>query len=187
MERHQKQKLLKLSRVLLENRLINTSHNLKQYKEKVFEQKQGVFVTLHLNGELNGCMGHIEATESIYENVIHLSQAAAFEDIRFASLTAEDLRDLNIEISILSIPKKLSANSNRELIQQIRPGIDGVILYTGYHSAMFLPQVWEQIPDRESFVDQLCRKAGQSMDYWRSNPIEVLVYQVECFEEKYEP
>jgi AmmeMemoRadiSam system protein A len=142
-----------------------------------------MFVTLHLKGELKGCIGHIEAIDSIYENVIYLVQAAAFEDLRFTPLTKEELEDVNIEISILTVPNKLQGDSNEELIEQIRPGIDGVILLTGYHHATFLPQVWEQLPDRESFLSHLCLKAGLNRTYWQEAPLEFSTYQVECFQE----
>ena len=183
MEKDQRQKLLQLARTVLEKRLKGTAPEFQDYNEKAFNEKRGVFVTLHLDGELKGCIGHIEASESVYDNVIYLSQAAAFEDGRFSPLTEYELDRVEIEISILSVPEKLTADSNIEMVNMLRPGIDGVILLAGYQHSTFLPQVWEQLPDRESFMTHLCMKAGASGDYWKFNPIELSIYQVECFSE----
>lgn len=183
MEQAQKQKLLQLARSVLEHRLKGVTPKHKAYYEKAFEEKRGVFVTLHLDGDLKGCIGHIEAKESIYDNVTYLSQAAAFEDPRFSPLTENELERVEIEISILSVPEKLAANNNIELIKMLRPNIDGVILLTDNRQATFLPQVWEQFPKRENFMTHLCMKAGLDSEYWKFNPIEIRVYQVDCFNE----
>ena len=90
---------------------------------------------------------------------------------------------MEIEVSILSEPKPLEYEDGKDLIAKLRVNIDGVILRKGYHSATFLPQVWEQLPKPEDFLSHLCRKAGLAADAWRTSKPEISTYQVEYLEE----
>ncbi|MFH2129314.1 MAG: AmmeMemoRadiSam system protein A [bacterium] len=183
MEPHNRKKLLLLARKVLEQELLGINGNLEQYNIEPFQQKNGVFVTLLKNGNLRGCIGRIEADLPLYKNIIDLSKAAAFNDHRFEKLTAGELEEIMIEISILSVPKAVEGISSFEKIMKIKPKKDGVVLSADGRKATFLPQVWESIPVREDFVSDLCRKAGLSRDYWKRNPINLSTYQVEFFKE----
>ena len=122
------------------------------------------FVTLTQNGRLRGCIGSLEAHRPLGEDVRHNARAAALSDPRFPSLTSEELASTRIEVSLLSTPKLLAFADHADLIAQLRPGEDGLILECGEASGTFLPQVWESLPDPEQFVAELKRKAGVAPD-----------------------
>lgn len=183
MEAYLQQNLLLFSRRVLENELYHSGHDLREFDVPEFEEKRGMFVTLHKKGKLRGCIGRLEAKSSIYDNVIDLSKAAAFEDHRFSNLTSKELKTVKIEISLLTVPEELEGTSTFEKMLQIKPKKDGVILSTGARNATFLPQVWESVPIREDFISELCRKAGLPKDYWENNNLDISVYRVEYFEE----
>jgi MEMO1 family protein len=120
------------------------------------------FVTLTQNGRLRGCIGSLEAHRPLGEDVSHNARAAALSDPRFAPLTSDELASTRVEVSLLSTPKLLAFADHADLIAQLRPGEDGLILECGEASGTFLPQVWEGLPDPEQFVAELKRKAGLS-------------------------
>ena len=150
----------------------------------VFLERRGTFVTLTINGNLRGCIGHIIPRESLIEGIRVNAVNAAFRDPRFRPLSREELDRVRVEISILTEPKPLSYSDARDLLAKLRPGIDGVIIKKGYREATFLPQVWDQLPDKKEFLTHLCLKAGLSGDEWKSGDLEVRVYQVQAFEEQ---
>ncbi|HRR20204.1 MAG TPA: AmmeMemoRadiSam system protein A [Desulfomonilia bacterium] len=151
--------------------------------EDVTGQKRGVFVTLHKHGQLRGCIGFLEARETVVDAVRHNAVNAAFHDPRFHPLRPSEIDDIDIEVSVLTEPKTLEYSDSDDLLSRLRPGVDGVIIRYGLHSATFLPQVWEQLPDGEDFLGQLCLKAGLPADAWKNRRIEVLTYQVQYFGE----
>ncbi len=151
--------------------------------DPVFSTRRGVFVTLNRRGRLRGCIGSLAGVESIVAGVRRNAVNAAFNDPRFKPLSAEELADLEIEVSILTEAEPLAFNDSDELIRKLRPGIDGVIIRDGIHSATFLPQVWEQIPVPADFLTHLCRKAGMAGNRWQRPGLTVLAYQVQYFAE----
>jgi MEMO1 family protein len=121
------------------------------------------FVTLKLEGELRGCVGALEPHRPLGEDVHANASAAAFQDPRFGPLREDELARTEIEVSLLSTPARIAFDTHAQLISTLRPGIDGVIIQhrdDPARRATFLPQVWESLPDRETFVAQLKRKAG---------------------------
>ncbi len=126
----------------------------------------GAFVSLHVAGELNGCIGNMGGTTAIAASVTELAVKAAFEDPRLPALRSVDLTDLHIEISLLSARVEVPARTRSELVAQLRPVEHGLVLRSGYRQALFLPSVWEQLPHPDLFVDQLLRKAGISPTTW---------------------
>ena len=150
----------------------------------ILTARGSAFVTLtRKNGELRGCIGSLEPTQSLVENVQANAVAAALEDYRFLPVKIEEMDHIVIEISRLTVPEPLPYEHPNELIQKIRPGIDGIVLKDGFRRATFLPQVWEKIPDPHLFLDQLCLKMGAPADLWQHKILTVLVYQVEEFHE----
>ncbi len=141
------------------------------------------FVTLTKHGDLRGCIGTLEARQPLAEDVREHAAAAALDDYRFPAVTPSELPDINIEISRLTQPQVLEYTSPEDLMQKLRPGIDGVVLRDNYRRATFLPQVWEHLPEPDQFLDQLCMKMGVQRNYWRCNPLRVETYQVEEFHE----
>ena len=141
-------------------------------------EKRATFVTLHKHGRLRGCIGSILPVRPLIEDVIHNARAAAFEDSRFPPLQPEELDEIDIEISLLTVPQPLSYEDEADLRRKIRPGVDGVIIRLDGRQATFLPSVWEQLPDFDRFFAHLCLKAGLPADCLRLHP-EVHVYQAE--------
>ena len=146
-------------------------------------EKRGTFVSLHKNGELRGCIGHIEPVQEIYKDVIDNALAATFEDTRFLPLEAEELPEIEIEISVLTQPQELKYSSVDDLLAKLVPSRDGVIIRKGYRGATYLPQVWEDLTNKEEFLSSLCQKAGLPADEWRSGELGIWTYEAEVFSE----
>lgn len=147
-------------------------------------QEQGAsFVTLTIHGQLRGCIGALEAYQPLVEDVREHAVAAAFEDPRFPPLREDELSRIQIEVSRLTRPVPLEYKDAEDLLSKLRSHIDGVIIKDGLRRATFLPQVWEKLPNPSEFMDNLCYKMGVAHQYWRSNHLDVLVYQVEEFHE----
>jgi len=140
------------------------------------------FVTLTRGGALRGCIGGLEARQPLAGDVWEHAYAAAREDPRFAPVRPEELDSLHIEVSRLGPPTPLDVAPGQRMTA-LRPGVDGVILRRGLLRATFLPQVWEKVPDPLEFLEMLCDKAGLPRSAWRQPDVEMLVYQVESFEE----
>ncbi|MGA9398236.1 MAG: AmmeMemoRadiSam system protein A [Anaerolineaceae bacterium] len=149
----------------------------------VLKANGAAFVTLTISGQLRGCIGALEAYQPLAVDVREHAVAAALEDYRFPPVTAMELSAITIEISRLTHPVPLTYNSTDSLIQNLHPGIDGVILSDGFRRATFLPQVWEQLPQPEDFLSHLCSKMGSTPDSWRKKHLDVSTYQVEEFHE----
>ena len=177
--------LLQLARtVILDHLGENTSSPLPARNTPEFMEKRGCFVTLHANGRLRGCIGIIEPIKTliagIEENAVH----AGFHDPRFSPVTLQEMKNITIEISILTKPVPLNFQDADDLKKQLKPGVHGVILTHGYHRATFLPQVWEQLPATEDFLGHLCQKAGMEKTCWKDRKTAVDVYEVSVFSEK---
>ncbi len=148
------------------------------------QQPGATFVTLTTpEGDLRGCVGALEAYQSIAEDVWEHAEAAASQDYRFQPVRAEEVEGLHIEISYLTPPMRLEYSDADDLLAKLRPEVDGVILRDGVKRATFLPQVWEKLPNAAAFLSHLCQKMGAPGDLWRRKKLEVFTYQVECFEE----
>lgn len=141
------------------------------------------FVTLTVGGQLRGCIGGLEPYHPLAEDVREHALAAALQDYRFPAVCPEELSQIKLEISRLTVPVPLEYRSPEDLLAKLRPGIDGVVLRDGARRATFLPQVWEKLPDAAGFLDNLCYKMGAAPDLWRTKHLDVLVYQVEEFHE----
>ena len=133
-------------------------------------------------GALRGCIGSLEARRPLREDVEANAVAAALHDPRFAPLTARELDDTVVEVSVLSAPAALPAADEAELLARLRPGVDGVVLSACGRRATFLPQVWEQLPDPADFLARLRRKAGLPADYWGRDVV-VETYTVTAWQE----
>jgi hypothetical protein len=147
------------------------------------QEPAATFVTLQLDGELRGCVGSLSAKKPLIEDVEANARAAAFHDSRFAPLTRREYPGIEIEVSLLSPLEKLTFKSEKELLNLLRPGVDGVVLEYGWQRGTFLPQVWEQLPDPNTFMAHLKRKAGLPADFW-SDGIEVSRYTVAKWRER---
>ncbi len=149
-----------------------------------FLESRGCFVTLTKAGELRGCIGHIFPQEPLAQAIQDNAQNAAIRDPRFPPIRQDELDQLEVEISVLSQPEPLAFNSPEDLLAKLQPGQDGVVLNVNGHTATFLPQVWEQLPEKVSFLNRLSQKAGGTPDDWRREGTQVLTYRVESFKDR---
>jgi AmmeMemoRadiSam system protein A len=177
--------LLKLARQALEDAVCNEPSKVLDLESLPPNlRKEGTtFVTLTRDGQLRGCIGGLEPYLPLAEDVRTHAVAAAFEDFRFPPLRPEELPEIKIEISRLTMPRVMDYDCQEDLLLRLRPGIDGVVLRDGRRQATFLPQVWEKIRDPELFLDQLCLKMGSPPNLWRLQRVQVFTYEVEKFEE----
>lgn len=140
-------------------------------------EPRGAFTSLYLNGELRGCVGYVLPVGSVYRAVIDTARAAAFEDTRFDPVTIEEARGLEIELSILSPPRPISAG-------EVEVGRDGLLISMAGHRGLLLPQVpKERSWDRVTFLEQTCRKAGLPADAWTRGAL-IEAFTAEVFGEK---
>jgi uncharacterized protein len=139
------------------------------------------FVTLTIQSVLRGCIGALEAYQPLVLDVVEHAAAAASEDYRFIPVNPSEIQMISIEISVLSKPQRLAYISTDDLVDKLTPGVDGVIIKDGRARATFLPQVWEQLPDKGEFLSHLCSKMGASSNLWKTKNLEVFTYQVEEF------
>lgn len=146
-------------------------------------QRRACFVTLTRQGDLRGCIGSIFPAEPLCEAVVGRAASAATDDPRFAPVEPSELDQVHIEISVLTVPQRLEFSSPEDLLEKLRPNVDGVVLRVAGREATFLPQVWEQLPDQEAYLGHLSQKAGLSPTAWRRPEAMVLTYQVEAFAE----
>lgn len=124
------------------------------------------FVTLTQNGRLRGCIGTLDAWRPLREDVQANAVAAAFQDPRFPPLRAEEWPTVRVEVSVLSELEPIQFESEADARSKLRPGLDGVVLGFDGRRGTFLPQVWEQLPDPATFIEQLKHKAGLPLHFW---------------------
>lgn len=163
-----KQQLLSLAKEAMEHRVKSGSSfsvSPDHYPENL-QTKGCSFVTLHKNGQLRGCIGALEPYQPLIMDIVEHAQAAAISDPRFPPVTEDELQQLDIEISILTPQIELAVTSEQELLKELQPHKDGLTISDGIHRATFLPAVWEQLPNPESFLKHLKRKAGLAEHQW---------------------
>ncbi|MCD8024433.1 MAG: AmmeMemoRadiSam system protein B [Candidatus Gastranaerophilales bacterium] len=132
----------------------------------VFDETGASFVTLEKNGHLRGCIGSIIAHKSLYSDLISNAKASAYNDPRFNPVSLEEINEIKIAVSLLSNPMPIEFGSENELLNEIRAEIDGIIIKDKEKRAVYLPSVWEQIPDKRMFLNSLKIKAGFSENYF---------------------
>lgn len=141
---------------------------------------RATFVTLKINNQLRGCIGTLTAHSPLVIDIADNAYSAAFKDPRFPPLSKDEFPSLQYHISILSEPEPMVIQSEDDLLSQLKPGIDGIVLHEGSRRSTFLPSVWESLPEPRSFIEHLKLKAGLAKDYW-SETIHFERYTVEEF------
>ncbi len=173
----EKKLLLELARDSITSKLLNKELPSLNLGFAAAQRPGAAFVTLHCNGQLRGCIGHIRAVRPLAETIQEMALAAAFEDPRFYPLQEAELTELEIEISVLSPMERLK-DPNELVI-----GRDGLFIVQGFSSGLLLPQVaTEQGWNKEQFLAGVCQKAGLPSDAWRKSA-ELYVFQAEIFQE----
>lgn len=170
--------LLKIARNAIESKFYDGEVYVNEEIKEKFSKKQSCFVTLTEDNMLRGCIGSLYANQELWKDVVDNAIHSAFHDYRFSGLQENELDKIKIEISVLSIPKKLGIG------EKVFNKIDnkmGIILEKAGRSSTFLPQVWEQISDKKEFLEQLSLKAGLNKDAWKTAKISF--YRVDKVEE----
>ncbi|MDD2655212.1 MAG: AmmeMemoRadiSam system protein A [Candidatus ainarchaeum sp.] len=178
----QKRKLLLIARKAIEYFAEHGEEPgaLKEVDIDEFEMARGVFVTLKENGELRGCIGFPMPIMPLGKAVVKAAIAAAFDDPRFSSVTKEEIRELEIEISVLTVPEQVKVARPEEYLKKIKIGRDGLIIEFMGYSGLLLPQVpVEEGWGVEEYLDFLCRKAGLPPETWKQRPVSIKAFQAE--------
>lgn len=170
--------LLDLAKNSIQDALEDTHTVDESLKERYtqLQKPQATFVTLNLFGNLRGCIGSLTPRRSLFDDIVQNAKAAAFDDPRFLPLSKNEFENIEIEISLLSLPEALSYSDINDLKNKLNIGVDGVILGVGGRQATFLPSVWEQLPTFELFFAHLCAKAGLEPNCLQTHP-DIYIYQ----------
>jgi AmmeMemoRadiSam system protein A len=174
----QKKKILGLARETLKCYLSGKEVPAIPEDDPVLQEKRGIFVTLKRGGELRGCIGYIQPIKPLAEAVRDISIQSATADPRFPAVSHEELKEISIEVSVLTVPKKVDA-------KDVSLGRDGVIVKKGYRQGVFLPQVADETGwTKEEFLNNLClHKAGLPPDSWKKPDTEIYTFHAEVFAE----
>ena len=185
--RYEISKALNLDETLLEAQL----RACGDVQDDYLQQSLACFVTLNTiqkndavpsSNVLRGCIGNLQAQGTLINSIQKNAILATFKDPRFAPVTESELDNIKIEISILTPAQVMQVSSHDDLIDQLQPHHDGLILQCNNHQATFLPSVWEQLPDPQAFVAHLKTKAGLPQDFWSPN-MQCFNYQAIKFSE----
>ena len=171
--------LINLVKEIIRCELTGEKFSVKCPDDAIFRKNVGAFVTLKKQGQLRGCIGYVIGYKTLFETILDMSKAAAFNDPRFNSVKENEISELEVEISILS------ELINVENINEIEIGRDGLIISKGYYQGLLLPQVaveWGW--NREQFLSETCRKAGMHGDCWKEKDVIIKRFTAEVFSEK---
>ena len=180
LNKEQRKKLLQIARSSIEAYLKTGKKMEVTDSDPVLNKEMGAFVTLDEHGELRGCIGHMQGTQSLYLTVRDMAIEAATGDPRFPKVESNELKDIEIEISVLSPLEKVDSADKIEM------GVHGVIVKRGFSSGVFLPQVAKETGwSKEEFLSNLCaHKAGLPADAWKDPSTELYIFTAEVFSEK---
>jgi len=162
--------LIQLARKTLEGYFQKQEFKPDENTIQKYNKKQSSFVTLTINNQLRGCIGSLTPTQPLYKDIMQNTLNAAFHDPRFPPLTKQELKQVKIEISILTQPTKIEFNTPEQLLNKINNKM-GILLKKNFYSSTFLPQVWEHFPNKIQFLEALSQKAGLNKDIWQTADI----------------
>lgn len=179
------QDLLKLARESICEEFNHAKIEIDDRLKQKYSDKKGAFVTLTINGDLRGCIGMIEPVMPLWKAIYEMAKSAAFSDPRFPALTYEELGEIKIEISVLTIPTLLKAKKPEDYISQIKIGRDGLIIQQDRHKGLLLPQVFpEWKVDALGALEMTCEKAGLERDAWTQlEKTKIYTFQCEIIHE----
>jgi uncharacterized protein len=176
--------LILLARQSIDASFSRTNLKITDKIKRKFVEKQGVFVTLTIDGELRGCIGYPEPVLPLYSAVVEASQAAAFSDSRFDVLTKEEFSKVKIEISVLTVPELIKVKKAEEYLAKIKVSSDGLIIRGEYGSGLLLPQVFVEYKcNALKALEMTCNKAGLNADSWKNLSNKIYKFQAQIFSE----
>ena len=183
MDKTDKKLLLELARESIKTYFSGKKPNMNWVKH--LNEKQGVFVTLHKDGNLRGCIGYPMPVYSLNTAVVEAARSAAFNDPRFDPVKENELEGIEIEISVLTVPGKIEVSHSNDYVDEIKIGEDGLIIEGAYGSGLLLPQVaTENGFNVEKFLNCLCQKAGMGFNCWKDLQNTISKFQAIVFNEK---
>ena len=175
----EKQVLLKLARDTIERHLTDNTRVELPPPEGILGEECGAFVTLHKRGQLRGCIGNMIGSAPLLETIREMAIAAAVQDSRFHRVTQEELKDIDIEISVLSPMKRIKD------VNEVEVGKHGILMRRGMCQGVLLPQVATEYGwDRETFLENTCHKAGLPADAWKDPETVIEIFSADVFGEK---
>lgn len=175
----EKKALLTIARNAIERAIVGTQKKLPEYDMPVLHEKRGAFVTIHNQGDLRGCIGYVVGHRPLKETVEEMAQAAALRDTRFKPVSASELSEIDLEISVLSPLYKVQD------VNEIKVGTHGLMIRAGQYSGLLLPQVAvEHKWDRKVFLEYTCMKAGLFKDAWKDEDTTLYIFSAQVFSEK---
>ncbi|MFC1753553.1 AmmeMemoRadiSam system protein A [Thermoproteota archaeon] len=178
----QKKALLKLARDSIKEEF--TKERVELPADDVFNERRGVFVTLHKEGSLRGCIGFPIAMHNLSQGILRAAKSAAFEDPRFDPLTEDEVDKLVIEISVLTVPEVIRVMDPKEYEENIKVGRDGLMVKSMDGAGLLLPQVFiEYDCDSIKAIEMTCQKAGLAKDAWKDLSVKVYKFEAEVFGE----
>jgi len=178
------QELIKLAKQSINSYFSDSELEVKDEIKKKYSLKQGVFVTLNLDGELRGCIGYAEPVLPLYDAVISAAKSAGFSDPRFDPLSKEEFSKVKIELSVLSVPELIKVDKAEDYVKKIKIGKDGLIIKGGFGSGLLLPQVFiEYKCDVIKALEMTCQKAGLDKNAWQELNNKVYKFQANIFKE----
>ncbi len=174
----EKKELIRIARTTIENHVAGKKVPENKPLTEALKQKYGVFVTLKKKGELRGCIGYIQGIKSLYQAVSDMAIAASTEDPRFPKVTPNELKDITIEITVMTPLRRIFD------VNEIKVGTHGLVIKQGYNQGLLLPQVaTEQGWDRETLLEHTCWKAGLPEDAWKDKDTEIYIFSGTVFKE----
>ena len=175
----QKKTLLEVAKKSIENTVNKKGPPQFNISDPALNTECGAFVTIHKNGSLRGCIGHITGTLPLWQTVMRMAEEASSHDPRFPPVSTMELPDIDIEISVLSPFQKITDINN------IEPGIHGIFLRSGYYQGLLLPQVATEYGwSRQEFIEHTCMKAGLGRNCYRNKDCEIFIFTAVVFSEK---
>jgi len=175
----EKQSLLSIARTTLESCVRGKALPAVKPQTVRLSEKRGVFVTLHRKGQLRGCIGYVEGVKPLFQAVADMAVSASTEDPRFRPVSPDELKEIDIEITVLSPLRPIPGPESVEV------GRHGLVIRKGFRSGLLLPQVpVEQGWDRERFLRGICEKAGLPPEAWKEKDAQLFVFTGQVFGEK---
>jgi len=172
----EKQRLRQIATTVIEHRILDKPVPRFEIDSERLNEKRGAFVTLHKGGELRGCIGNIRGSQQLYKTVAQMAEEAAFNDPRFQPVSREELKDLDIEISVLTPLRRI------EDVEEIETGKHGIYIEKGFFSGLLLPQVATEYGwDRKTFLEHTCYKAGLHRDAWKEEDTKIYIFSADIF------
>ncbi len=177
--------LIDLARLAIQSVFEGTKLEVPKFYISKFSQSQGVFVTIHKHGKLRGCIGYPTGVMPLYEAIVSAAKSAAFQDSRFPPLSLDEFKKIDLEVSVLSPPERITKQSPQEILKNVHVGKHGLIIKNDQFSGLLLPHVASEYGwTSEEFLRNTCSKAGLHENAWFEPDSRLYTFQARVFQEE---